>query len=267
MPKKFPLIKTAHPHKHSGGWREKAEQREVFHLVSSLIIRPPSPTAKAGAYRQACLFWSKVHILYIYTHTSLEVIIWTLFHFVKLKKKGGGQQQVNNPLLVVTRRQELLFGLFISSATRGIFYAKLGSKNVQPFICHNWLHAPGCFLVPSLQLRFFQETLSLFHKAGEKTRFVQQFFLSPCAPFSFLNVSRGSGGENTTTPKSCNYSCLSVILNMFISMHDLQKKTYNLIFSSLHQGIFAPPLFLNPPFPQSSDFTATLPACASETGQ
>lgn len=126
----------------------------------------------------------------MYTCTSLEVSIWTLFYFLKLKKKGGGQQQVNNPLLAVTHRQELLFELFISSATGGIFYANLESRNVQPFVCHDWLHAPGCFLIPSLQLRFFPETLSLFHKAGERTRFVQQFFLSPCAPFSFLNVSK-----------------------------------------------------------------------------
>lgn len=127
---------------------------------------------------------------YIHRETSSEVTIWSSFHFVRLKKKEGGQQQVKNPLLVLTCRCELLFGLFISSATRGIFCANLGSRNVQPLGCHNQLHAPRCFLIPSLQLKFCPETLLLFHRAEERTRFVQQLFLSPCAPFSFLNVSR-----------------------------------------------------------------------------
>lgn len=170
------------------------------------------------------------------------MIIRTLFQFLRLKKKGGGQQQVNNPLLVVTRRQDLLFGLFISSATRGISYANLGRRTVQPLLCHDWLHAPRHRLDPSLQLRFFPETLSLFHKAGERTCFVQQFFLSPCAPFFYPQCLKEKKPHHQKAVHS--YCSPLETQNVVIS---IENKTYDPIHSRLHQGAWV----FNPPFPQA----------------
>lgn len=87
-------------------------------------------------------------------------------------------------------------------------------------------------------------------------------FLSPCAPFSFLNVSKKK------KKKLQNYPSPLVILNIFISTPAVQEEMYDSTSSSLHPAFFAFFFFkYNSPFPQSSPSTATLPAPASETGQ
>lgn len=76
-----------------------------------------------------------------------------------------------------------------------------------------------------------------------------------------------SMSQEKRNQKDVSYSNSSplIMLNMCISVPGLQQKTHDLIYSSLRQGV--PPPFSNPPFPQSSDFTVTSPACASEPGQ